>query len=130
MKNTLAIQKIDKYLSYHYHFTDWEFGGGNDSTGENCPRPEKTVWLVELFKLKMNRLKDFLNQNPSLQNLEKFIEQELASLDSTLFLEKEYEMFLCKYGEIPYWILFCKTAHTYLKENRNRLKYLDSSTTS
>ena len=127
MKNIVAIQKIDNLLSYHFHFTDWEFGGGNDRTGEKCPRPEKTEWLVELFKFKMNRLKDFLNNNSNLQDLEKFIEKELISLDSTLFLQREYEMFVGKYGEIPYWLLNCKTANNYLQENRNKLKYADSN---
>ena len=107
MKNISAIQKIDKMLSYHFHFTDWEFGGGNDRTGEKCPRPEKIEWLVELFKLKMNRLKDFLNDTSNLPDLERFIKMELTSIDSKLFLKKEYELFVGKYGEIPYFILNC-----------------------
>ncbi|MEI2760559.1 MAG: hypothetical protein V9G42_14110 [Bacteroidia bacterium] len=127
MKNKHAIQKIDKILSYHYHFTDWEFGGGNDFTGEKCPRPEKTEWLVELFKLKMNRLKDFLNANSNTLDLERFILQEVTSLDSTQFFKREYELFVGKYGELPYWLLNCKVANNFLQENRDKLIYADSS---
>jgi|GEM_PF-5906068 len=30
---------------------------------EKMPTPDKITWLVELFKIKMNRLKDFLANN-------------------------------------------------------------------
>ena len=126
MKNILVIQKIDEILNYNYHFTDFEFGGGFDKTGETCPRPEKVSWLIELFRLKMTRLKDFLGDSPNILDLEKFILHELTSLDSTQFFKREYELFIGKYGEIPYWALNCKIANDYLQENRDKLVYADS----
>ncbi|WP_343637388.1 hypothetical protein [Fluviicola sp.] len=117
MKIQLAIQKIDWTLSRHYHFTDWEFGGGLDKTGLKAPRPEKTEWLTELFKYKLNRLKDFLSSNPTPQHLEDFILQEVININTTLFLRQEFALFVGKYNEIPYYLLNCNSVFNYYYQN-------------
>jgi hypothetical protein len=126
MKTQLAIQKIDWTLSMHYHFTDWEFGGRLDKTGEKAPRPDRTEWLTGLFKFKMNRLKDFLTGHITLKDLEDFLTQELIVIDTTLFLKKEFALFIGKYNEVPYYILNCKTAFNYYYANKDKLVFEDS----
>ena len=123
MMNTEAINKIDDYLSYDFHFTDYEFGGMNDGTGEKAPRPEKTEWLTEQFTSLMLRLKDFLITDPDANLLAKFITTELDKVNSEEYLKKEYRILVCKYHEIPMWLLGCNAAYKYLENHEDELKY-------
>lgn len=128
MKNLVAINKIEKYLSYDFHFTDYEFGGGNDRTDKNAPRPEKTEWLTQQFNDLMLRLKNFLVADPDKESLNKFITSELEKIDSENFLQEEYSMLIGKYDEIPRWILGCTAAFDFFENNKNKLKYAPNKT--
>ncbi|MBU2998099.1 hypothetical protein KO500_16780 [Cellulophaga baltica] len=124
MTNIQAIKKIESILNYSYHFTDYDFGGMNDFTGEKCPRPEKTEWLVEHFTVLMNRLKEELKKGPTKPELNSFVLSELKKLDSSLFLKREFELLIYKYGEILFFGLGNKTAYDFIEKNKNSLNYV------
>lgn len=123
MTNSEAINKIEKYLSYDFHFTDYEFGGMNDRTGKKAPRPEKTEWLTSQFRELMLRLKDFLRTEPNKDSLSKFMISELEKLNSEKFTKEEYRMLICKYDEIPRWGLGCTAAFEFFVDRKTILKY-------
>jgi hypothetical protein len=124
MTNIQAINKIEEILNRSYHFTDYDFGGMNDFTGEKCPRPEKIEWLVEQFKGLMNRLKKELMNEPENSELSSFVLDELKELDSRLFLKREFELLIYKYGEILMFGLGNKTAYDFIEKNKNSLIYV------
>ncbi|WP_339844318.1 hypothetical protein [Dokdonia sp. Asnod3-C12] len=124
MTNIQAINKIEEIINRGNHFTDYDFGGINDFTGEKCPRPEKIEWLVETFKGLMNKLKIELMKDPKDPELNSFVLDELKQLDSRLFLKSEFELLILKYGEILMFGLGNKTAYDYLGKNKNSLIYI------
>ena len=123
MTNDQVILKIDQYLQYHFHFTDYDFGGMNDLTGEKAPRPDKIKWLADQYVGLMSGLKEFLKSDPDGESLYSFMTQELEKVNSENYLPQEYRMLIAKYDEIPRWCLGCTAAFDYFKSQEDKLKY-------
>ncbi|WP_298311379.1 hypothetical protein [uncultured Aquimarina sp.] len=120
MKYDPIIKKIESKLESSIHFSDYDFGGRD---GAKCPRPYKTEWLTEQFSTLMNKLKDFLKNDPDKNQLSEFLLSEVKNIDSSLFLKEEFELLIWKYMEIPFFLLNNRTVHNYFEKNKNLLKY-------
>ena len=91
MKYAPIIKKIKSKLESSIHFSDYDFGGRDC---DKCPRPYKIEWLTEQFSSLMNKLKDFLKNDPNQNQLSEFLLNEVKNIDSSLFLKEEFELLI------------------------------------
>ncbi|WP_299246568.1 hypothetical protein [uncultured Aquimarina sp.] len=122
MRYDPIIKKIESKLESSIHFSDYDFGGRD---GQKCPRPDKTEWLTEQFITLMNKLKDFLKNDPDQNLLNEFLLSEIKNIDSSVFLKEEFELLIWKYMEIPFFLLGNRTVYDYFEKNKSLLKYYD-----